>query len=242
MTEVITPTVAETTPNQTPKRTMTVTRALARIKVLKEQLSKVVTPQPGKVPFQYVGMVLEKKINEPEILEFKARQQSEFDSFIGMMQELYLLKELVRRSNQKTQVVVDGQTMSVAEAITMKDTFDISRSFYEMLCRQYQSTVVKLEESEANLNEKIINMQKKQLESNMFEKGLDGKVSESSRELYESICEKIKAAETENNKHVMCCGFDILGFLKKEEKRLRAVSEDIDTILSESNAVTLIEF
>lgn len=96
--------------------TYTLTRALSRIKVLKDKLQKSSNDE-------YIATLNQIKKDSEEYTALQKRLIANAQSNADMVQELLKLKLAIEQANLKTMVTIHGKTMSIREAIELKNIY-----------------------------------------------------------------------------------------------------------------------
>lgn len=205
---------------------MTVHKALAELKVLDDRIETAIT---GSV-FVKANRHNNVKIFGQTIDEFKAQTKNDCQSAMALINRRNALKRAVVLSNATTKVEIGGVEYTVAEAIEMNNHgMDNLINFRDFLKDQY-STVKRFVESENG--DKLVRACETYL-TTMY--GSKDKVNNP----------EIEAAQRtymEQTSYDIVTGFDIQKVIDELTNKIDSFKSDVDSALSVSNALTVIEF
>lgn len=204
---------------------MSVTRALVELKQATAKIN-------GKVSeARLVGVYrnrdkVEMSTRKP-VADFEKMARSQYDSVVDDITRAWKIKRALVKSNGETVITVNGNPMTVAEAIWAKDAIAMKRQLLMQFRQQLQMARNQVEANDRELTDKV----QKMLEANA---GIDKK---SDPQAYENIAKPFLDANS----------LMMLDPLNAEE-RIRLLLEDVegfekevDFCLSESNSSTFIE-
>lgn len=205
---------------------MTVHKALAELKVLDDRIETAIT---GSV-FVKANRHNNAKIFGQTIDEFKAQTKNDCQSAMALINRRNALKRAVVLSNATTKVEIGGVEYTVAEAIEMNNHgMENLINFRDFLKDQY-STVKRFVESENG--DKLVRACETYL-TTMY--GSKDKVNNP----------EIEAAQRtymEQTSYDIVTGFDIQKVIDELTNKIDSFKSDVDSALSVSNALTVIEF
>ncbi len=206
------------------KQKMTIHRALSELKLMDSKIEKQILEIKPCGIFQK-----EKMINahvKPE--DFQKKAQSNFDSINTLITRKNLIKTAIVQSNSKTIVNIANKEMTVAEAINFKAIIKYKRDFIDSLKSELQKAIGKMnkknEEAEAKLQQI-----------------LEATFGKENVKVGKDDVDMVRKPFMESNEYYL---FDPLKIEEKIETMENEVDEfeaEVDAILSESNAVTIIE-
>lgn len=206
------------------KTKMSIHRALSELKLIDGKIEKCINELVPTAIKQN-----NKKINDYiDEADFNKAVQGTYDSVEALIARKQAIKSLIVESNSKTKVTIGGKEYTVAEAITFKTIVVSKRTLVNALRAKHQSTVVLL-----NRNNETMKKNVDILLQNTFGKD-HTKVSK------DDLDAVAKPYEDRNI-------WGLVDPLKVEEKISKLESEinefelNIDAVLSESNAITIIE-
>lgn len=206
--------------------TMSVHQALAELKTMDARIGKAIID--GK--FCACKRHIDKKIDGVPVGEYCEKTiRSSFDSANGLIHRRNAIKRAVVKSNAVTEVVIDGTTYTVAEAIEMHNN-GISH-FQDLLLTMQTQYETALRRIAANSGEAI---QKKGEEfvTNLY----GGKDKVDGNEVKKQVDQYVEA-----NSFELVDPLDIQKEMAGLEKFISEFSTKVDAALSVSNALTVIE-
>lgn len=206
------------------EQTYTITRALTRVKTLSSRLEEL-GDTGGRNIGNYIGTVLEQRSDSDGTKKYVETANSNFDSFNDLFNELVKVKNAIKASNAVTTITINGETMTISEAITLKEVIHVKRNFYRELLNRYEDCEKSVERAEAEIEDKA----RKQVE----------KLNLDSKENYETILDATRASVTKDSR-IVVVGLNNIEKVREEFAKLDNFFEEIDYKLSESNAVTVI--
>lgn len=206
----------------------TITRALSRIKALKSKLNKA----SGDT---YIDTISTVRLDSEEGVRIQKTLIANAQSVADITNEIIRLKLAVEQSNLTTLVTIENKTMSVREAVELKRLFeDYLSDIADEMTRQLRLAKTK----EMTLNQDI---ERAQEETINVLSALGAELSQA------QIEERVKAslATVRLTKEMSILSFDKT--LEAEQavdnyyKHIQGFLEEVDYVLSESNAVTTVQ-
>lgn len=207
------------------KRTMSITRALATLKRLKKEISSF--NENDKI----LSYVYNNKHNIDMVVfptgysieDASKLVKSNTDSIIGKLEEYNNIKVAIANANVKNKVEFRGEKYSLYELMVKKDMIEDTRNvYYEMLksCRKSnEAKQTYYGEQERNLEERRDSM----IKANKSQKEIE------------------RFLESEKSEFHVVSTWTVDELLKKIED-LDTSKSEIDVVLSEANATTMIEY
>lgn len=209
------------------EQTYTITRALTRVKTLSAQLEELGSTS-GKNIIKYIGTVLESR-KETEITKNYIKDaEANFNSFNDLFKELAAIKNAIKLSNSQTKITLNGETLTVSEAITLKEIINVKRNFYRELLSQYERCTRSVESAENDIEEKARRNVEKISNENT-----------STGEAYTNLLDAARVSVIKDTR-LTIVGITNVEKLREEYNKIETFFEEIDFKLSESNAVTTI--
>lgn len=199
---------------------LTVNRALVELKTLDGRIKKSI----DNGLFISGHKKSNQKINGYTIDEHKSHIQGCFDKTRDLIKRRNDIKSAVVKSNANTIVSINGKEMTVAEAIERKDSIDYDRSFLSRMKQQFRNTVAEVNRNNEDIQEKL---------NTYLQSILGGKDKADPKDV-----EQYTKMFFEKNE------FELIDPLKLESKiqimedEIDAFFLEVDSVLSESNAVT----
>lgn len=210
--------------------TMSITRALTRAKTIEKQLARLVESQ-------FVVTLMKREVDdESDVYQDNLKMtQSNFDQFNDLFAELNNIKAAVRKSNEVTKVVIGGEELTVADALVYKNTIAYRNSFLDRITRENRNAESRVEQSKINADNKFASVRENLIKNSqgqdVSEDYLKTVLTEEERRLKKAIVE-VKVSGIK----------DVNDYIEAERKRIDTFIEEVDYVLSESNATTIIEF
>lgn len=166
------------------------------------------------------------KINGKPVAEAKKDMQATYDKVVSLIQYRDHLKTLVVQSNAETIVTVANEKMTVAQAIERKGSILYEAELLKELKRQYANAVRELEkhikELPGKLETYLVNIL-----------GAKEKRTEDEVKLHTETYLR-------RNEHELVDPIHLKKIIDKLEAKIEEFEADVDAVLSESNAVTMI--
>lgn len=209
---------------------MSITRALTRAKTIEKQLARLVESQ-------YVVTLMKREVDDvSDVFKDNLKMtKSNFDQFNDLFAELNNIKAAVRKSNEVTKVVIGGEELSVADALVYKNTIAYRNSFLDRITRENRNAESRVEQSKINADTKFASVRENLIKNSqgqdVSEDYLKTVLTEEERRLKKAIVE-VKVSGINN----------VNEYIEAERKRIDTFLEEVDYVLSESNATTIIEF
>lgn len=205
---------------------MTVHKALAELKTLDDRINSEIT---GSI-FVKANRHNNMKIFGKSVEDFRADTTSSLQSVMALIERRNAMKRAVVLSNAVTKVEIGGVEYTVAEAIEMNNHgMENWIDFRDFLRDQY-SSVKRMVESENG--EKLANACENYIQT-MF--GSKDKINnpdiETARKMY-----------IDSHSYDIVTGFNIEEIISVLTKKIDDFKAEIDSALSVSNALTIIEF
>lgn len=210
--------------------TMSITRALTRAKTIEKQLTRLVESQ-------YVVTLMKREVDDvTDVFKDNLKMtQSNFDQFNDLFAELNNIKAAVRKSNEVTKVAIGGEELTVADALVYKNTIAYRNSFLDRITRENRNAESRVEQSKINADNKFASVRENLIKNSqgqdVSEDYLKTVLTEEERRLKKAIVE-VKVSGINN----------VNEYIEAERKRIDTFLEEVDYVLSESNATTIIEF
>lgn len=210
--------------------TMSITRALTRAKTIEKQLTRLVESQ-------YVVTLMKREVDDAtDVFKDNLKMtQANFDQFNDLFAELNNIKAAVRKSNEVTKVVIGGEELTVADALVYKNTIVYRNNFLDRITRENRNAESRVEQSKISADTKFASVRENLIKNSqgqdVSEDYLKTVLTEEERRLKKAIVE-VKVSGINN----------VNEYIEAERKRIDTFIEEVDYVLSESNATTIIEF
>ena len=205
---------------------MTVHKALAELKTLDDRINSEIT---GSV-FVRANRHNNMKIFGKTIADFMADTESSYQSVKALINRRNAMKRAVVLSNAITKVNIGGVEYTVAEAIEMNNHGMENLVELRNCLREQYSSVKRMVESENG--DKLVKACENYIQATF---GTKEKINNPDIETAQNVY-------MANNTYDIVTGLDIEKVIKELTDRIDAFKAEVDSALSVSNALTVIEF
>ena len=205
---------------------MTVHKALAELKTLDDRINSEIT---GSV-FVRANRHNNMKIFGKTIADFMADTESSYQSVKALINRRNAMKRAVVLSNAITKVNIGGVEYTVAEAIEMNNHGMENLVELRNCLREQYSSVKRMVESENG--DKLVKACENYIQATF---GTKEKINNPDIEMAQEVY-------MTNNTYDIVTGLDIEKVIKELTDRIDAFKAEVDSALSVSNALTVIEF
>ena len=205
---------------------MTVHKALAELKTLDDRINSEIT---GSV-FVRANRHNNMKIFGKTIPDFMADTESSYQSVKALINRRNAMKRAVVLSNAITKVNIGGVEYTVAEAIEMNNHGMENLVDLRDYLREQYSSVKRMVESENG--DKLVKACENYIQATF---GTKEKINNPDIEMAQKVY-------MTNNTYDIVTGLDIEEVIKELTDRIDAFKAEVDSALSVSNALTVIEF
>ena len=205
---------------------MTVHKALAELKTLDDRINTAI----GESVFVRANRHNNTKIFGKTIEEFKADSAASLMSATALINRRNAMKRAVVLSNAITKVNIGGVEYTVAEAIEMNNHGMENLVELRNCLREQYSSVKRMVESENG--DKLVKACENYIQATF---GTKEKINNPDIEMAQKVY-------MTNNTYDIVTGLDIEKVIKELTDRIDAFKAEVDSALSVSNALTVIEF
>ena len=205
---------------------MTVHKALAELKTLDDRINSEIT---GSV-FVRANRHNNMKIFGKTISDFMADTESSYQSVKALINRRNAMKRAVVLSNAITKVEIGGVEYTVAEAIEMNNHGMENLVELRNCLKEQYSSVKRMVESENG--DKLVKACENYIQATF---GTKEKINNPDIEMAQKVY-------MTNNTYDIVTGLDIEKVIKELTDRIDAFKAEVDSALSVSNALTVIEF
>lgn len=229
---------------QAKKQTMSVTQALAELKLLDKRIRKMVAPKPSSASREVAMYMYEPVAAEPEAPELNwtavktkstpvdAEQltreaHAEWQSFMDLVARRDRIKKAVVLSNATTQVTIGSWTGTMAEAIEHKSSIGYKKMLLGAMKKELTSTKEKLKTAEKEVQERLDRLLQSEL----------GKDVRTNPETIQSITVSFR----DNNKVELVDPLGLAKRIKDLSEEVESFETNVDWVLSETNGRVMIE-
>jgi hypothetical protein len=199
---------------------MSVTQALAEVKLLEKRLQKTLDTETT----QWIAVAT--KTRPVDVAELKRRAQAADQSFMALVGRRDRLKQAIVKSNATTQVKIGEWTGTVAEAIERKTSIRYKQEFLGLLKNQYSSALETYKAEQEEVNRRLDRMLTSEL----------GKDVRTNPDTIAALTTTFR----ENNKVELVDPIHLADQIARFEEEIDTFVTNVDWVLSESNGRTMV--
>lgn len=202
--------------------TLSLHRALAELKLADNKISKKIAT------IMVVGYKKEEGlVNEKTKLEdFNKEALSQHDSITALIARKNALKALIVKANAETIVEIAGQKMTIAEAITRKDSIFIEEQYLQALKNNKRKIQTTIETHNTKIDANALKL----VETALGKDNAD-----------ENAAKAIQEGYLKSNKIELVDPLELDKIIEELEEDISNFKAEVDASLSEINATTTIE-
>lgn len=208
--------------------TVTVTRALARAKIIKDLLEDLKKEC-------FVGYVRSSEKNGELAQQYQRNSQANIDEYKSLVKEYVAIKTAIHQFNDtKTVTVLGLPEMTVAAILVEKTILQDRRDILNTIRDQYSDALHQQQRANAVIDGEVstyLANQEKQFGD-----------TAGSKEAIEQLVKTYREAKEKERSLDIVSGFNHAEFIEKEAEFINTFMNEIDTILSEINAVNTITY
>ena len=210
---------------------MTITKALSELKVLGNRI----TTEIRSATFCNVSKHTMRTLNGKNISDVRAEMQSNYDKIVALINRNNAIKKAVNKANASTIVSIDGQQMTVAEAIYMKQTgIDYMKALLNTMTTQYTNTQSLLQN---NNGEKLTRACETYIVSLYGTNSSNNTISDEMVEIINAA----RAKYIDENTFDLIEGIDTNKAIEDLKNKIDAFEAEVDAAITVANATTEIE-
>ena len=199
---------------------MSIHRALAEIKLYDKRIYDLMNER-----FVRAEKVRYTKIDGVDRDQLEQTMKSNFQKLMAIMANRQKLKSAIAESNQRTMVTIGGIEMTVTDAIEQKNYLAVKQTVLSNLRSQFNRA-----------NAEVLSYE------NNFQSGLERYINASIRETAnEELIASLTKSYKEINEVELINPCELHKVIDKMSKEISDFENEVDYVLSESNAVTIIE-
>lgn len=204
---------------------VTIHRALSELKLIGAKIQK------GIDELNPSGVVQKDKLVNGVYLkeEFEKNAKTKFQSITDLIDRRNRIKSAIVKANGVTQVQVAGENMTIADAINLKTVVQFKKSLIETLKKRHNQAKANLEKNNAQVEANALQLAQVALQKEGVKIGDDD-------------AQKVIKPFLDANLFSLVDPIGVEKTVEDMEKKLGDFEADVDAVLSEVNAVTLIEF
>jgi len=206
------------------KEKMTLHRALSELKLIDSKIEKSInTIEPSGVAQKgkLVNNVYDQK-------EFEKNAKAKYNSTIDLIKRKNKIKSAVVLANSKTKVEISGKSMTIAEAINYKSTVDFKKTLLNRLRSFHNGSKASLNKANDQVNTNALELAKAALQKDNVK-------------INDGDAVAITEPYIEKNEFHLVDPLNIEDLTEEMDDEISEFETNIDAVLSEINAITIIE-
>lgn len=208
--------------------TVTVTRALARAKIIKDLLEDLKKEC-------FVGYVRSSEKNGELAQQYQRNSQANIDEYKSLVKEYVAIKTAIHQFNDtKTVTVLGLPEMTVAAILVEKTILQDRRDILNTIRDQYSDALHQQQRANITIDNEVsayLANQEKQFGD-----------TAGSKEAIDQLVKTYREAKEKERSLDIVSGFNHAEFIEKESEFINNFMNEIDTILSEINATNTISY
>lgn len=208
--------------------TVTVTRALARAKIIKDLLEDLKKEC-------FVGYVRSSEKNGEMARQYQRNSQANIDEYKSLVKEYIAIKTAIHQFNDtKTVTVLGLPEMTVAAILVEKSILQDRRDILNTVRDQYSDALHQQQRANITIDNEVsayLANQEKQFGD-----------TAGSKEAIDQLVKTYREAKEKERSLDIVSGFNHAEFIEKESEFINNFMNEIDTILSEINATNTISY
>ncbi len=208
----------------TNKQKMTIHRGLSELKLIDSKIEKQIEEMLPTGIYQK-GKLINNHIEETN---FATSAKSKFDSINDLIIRKNQIKSAIVEANSKTKIIVADKEMTIADAINFKAIVQYKKSLINSLKTKYQHSLAQLNQQNVVVDQNL----QKILEATFGKENV--KVG---KEDYDAV----KKPFMEANQFRLFDPLNVVDKIESIQKEVEDFEMEVDAVLSEINAITVIE-
>lgn len=206
--------------------TITITRALSKVKILTSQI------QEDAKQNLFITTVPNNMIDSESHTKLVQTLVSNHVSLESKLSQIVKLKKLIAESNLNTTVNISGKEVTVTEALAMKDSYGIYEIFHLTLRKQYMKANNEVSLSNERINAAVVsNNSDISSSSDIKSEELEKRLAINTKQLQDNMGIKIISGAHGSPEN----------YIEDIKKVYNDFVSEIDYVLSEHNSTTFIE-
>jgi len=204
---------------------MTIHRALSELKLIDAKIEKQINEvlpsgilQKGKLVNGYI-----------QETEFEKAAKSKYDSVNDLINRKNQIKSAIVAANGVTQVKVAEKQMTIADAINFKAVIKFKKKLIETLKQRHKQAVGELNKHNEAVNQNV-------------QRILEATFGKENVKVGKEDVEAVRKPYLEANEFHLFDPLKVDETVEKLEKEVSEFEAEVDAVLSEINAITIIEF
>ncbi len=202
---------------------MTIHRGLAELKTLDKRIMSAISSSA----FIVANKNSNKQIMGESVDDYKKTMQGNYDSVEGLIKRRDIIKRAIIKSNAITVVKIGVDEITVAEAIDVKNNIIYKKTFAEQLEKQFLQSNAKVVKENDSLPQKL----------EQYLASILGNKDKADPEDVKSHTEMFN----KNNEYSLIDPNQLVKKIEIMKVEISDFETNVDAVLSESNALTMIE-
>jgi len=201
---------------------MSIHRALSELKTLNERIAKAI----NEADHVATDRKSAQKIKGLSIEDYERTIQSGFDKVVSLIERRIHIKDAIVQSNEMTEVIVAGETMTVAKAIERKTSIENEEKLLTSMIEARRIAINKLTKENESLPKRL-------------EEYLTAILGSKENAKKEEV-ELHTKAFMERNEYILIDPLKISTRIEALDEKITNFKAEVDAVLSESNALTTV--
>lgn len=201
---------------------MSIHRALSELKTLNERIAKAI----NEADHVATDRKSAQKIKGLSIEDYEKTIQSGFDKVVSLIERRIHIKDAIVQSNAMTEVIVAGETMTVAKAIERKTSIENEEKLLTSMIEARRIAINKLTKENESLPKRL-------------EEYLTAILGSKENAKKEEV-ELHTKAFMERNEYILIDPLKISTRIEALDEKITNFKAEVDAVLSESNALTTV--
>lgn len=210
--------------------TMNMHKALVERKILPDRIYKL------QRECYFIGAVKNnsKKIGGKTVHELENEMKANYQKIVDLMKRFDALEDAIIKSNSVTTLTINGDTMTVAEAINRKNKkVGRLKTWRDILTTKYRDAMATYDMNSGDVLED---------EANEYVQRILRSQGGTAEKSDEKFIKALHDSYIENNEFELIDPLDLKGVIAALDEAIAVLESEYDAALSVSNATTVIEF
>ena len=209
---------------ETEKMQMTIHRGLAELKLIDARIQKQIEQM---IPCGIKQK--DKKVNNvTDEADFIKSAKSNYDSILALIERKNKIKCAIVKRNTEVMVTIGEQNMSIADAINYKTLIAVKKQLIASMRKDHKATLANMNK----LNDQVNDNCQRVLEVTFGKENV---------KVTPTDMEAVRKPFMEQNEWTMIDPLDVINRAVTMETELMTFETEVDAVLSEINAITMIE-
>ena len=199
---------------------MSVTQGLSELKLIRSRIDTGIE--------KAVFVVLKKKRDLVDVTAFSSNAVSSYQSIVDLLERYNRIKSSIVQSNAGTVVTIAGKTYTVADAVERKRSIEYEKDLLSRMKKQWERVREEFADHSESEQTRVDRLVTTEL----------GKESKTNVEVVSKLTETF----LDQNKAEIIDPLNLADHIKKLHKSIEEFETQVDWVLSESNAKTLVQY